>query len=383
MTTSVQAQEVVKPINLATEKGVTALKNIIGQSDDFYEKHCDLRAYLKSLTKSPLRFNNIPLYTSNDSVVAVKGRVLYAQPKSPDESSNAHLKDIVNEVPCGVIITDCDKRLVANEGWRLLALLNADDSSGYDSEEYHSLVSDFYQTEMPLVSFLCLGHFYGGKTVYDGREKAMKSLDNGTLKLLDYTSDTYIDLNAQEKKELIKSGGEKKLKPPRPGFSLLGARWHRSGNCLFHDMKKNWYLIFGQDEGSYFGCELPMAVKTVDEALDALMPEAAKGVPFLRQGEWFAVEVKEKDVPKMADCVLQFGTPDSRCESPVFLPLDTPDSNHHWVYTTDGRVGRDGRVYVKDATLYHEEHADMQLKSGWWTFHRNTAITSYSQKGVD
>lgn len=379
-------QEVVKPMNLATVKGVEAFKAAYYEcSEDFYERHCNLRDHLKSLKKSPLHYNNMPIYTANEGVVAVKGRVLYALTNRPDTASDLHLKHITDEVPCGVIISDCDKRLSGNEGWRLLALLNADESDNSVAgrmEEYQPIVDSFYGSELPLVSFLCLGMFYAGKNAQEGRENAIKAIDRGNLKLLDYTAETRIPLKANEKRLITKVDGEKKLKPPQPGFTRVGNDWHRSGNCLFHDIKKDRYLIFGQDEGSYFGCQLPHAVKTVDEAFDALMPEQVRGKSFQRQGEWFALEVDPKDVPKTADCVLQFESSDYRYEAPVYLPLDTPESNLHRLNAKEGRVGKDGRIYIRDGAVVHDEHADLDLK-GWWTFYRNTAVVSYSQQGVD
>jgi hypothetical protein len=236
---------------------------------------------------------------------------------------------------------------------------------------------------MPSVSFGCLTQFWGDSSSAAEYEKTVQRLAKGDLKLLDYTADERIDLSEADKKAIKKSkGGPLKLKPPKPGFTLVGNNnWHRPGSCLFHDTKKDRYLIVGQDDDAYFGCELPAKASTVAEAFDLLMPDAVRGKPFLRQGEWFALQVDEKDVPKTLDCAVQFDG-NSSFEENVFLPLETPDSNKHLLNGGEGRVGKDGKLYVKDVNVAHDEHGTMVLQ-GWWTFHRNTALRSVSQKGVD
>ena len=145
------------------------------------------------------------------------------------------------------------------------------------------------------------------------------------------------------------------------------------------------YMLFGVDDSAYFGCELPCRAASIDEAFRALTPDHLHGVSGLvRQGEWFMVPVKEKDVPDPKDCVLLFNArADAWEDEVVFLPLDHPDSNCHVIGTTDGRVGRDGKVYALSACLDHQEHGTTDAGSKWVTFEKNTAVRSYSQEGVD
>jgi hypothetical protein len=54
----------------------------------------------------------------------------------------------------------------------------------------------------------------------------------------------------------------------------------------------------------------------------------------------------------------------------------------HSICTDDGRVGKDGKTYILNPTLQHEDHGDVDAH-GWFTVVRNTAVVSFSQEGVD
>lgn len=239
----------------------------------------------------------------------------------------------------------------------------------------------------PFISFRCLARFFyndkmgtlAGERRYS-REVA-KLLVDGTLKIKDFTPSETI--------KAVKENG--KYIPPSSGFTLAqsypgGPRhWHRSGSVLIRDMRKGGRsYIFGQDEGTYFGCELPKHPRNVTEAYEVLMPKEAIGTEFLRQGEWFAVPVDKKDVPEISSDVLS--------ATSVVLPRESKDSNVHELGTDDAdniRVDlKTRRIYVVGYwELLHDEHLDLSTPSNkhnqWYTFYENTAIRSFSEEGVD
>lgn len=123
---------------------------------------------------------------------------------------------------------------------------------------------------MPVASFRCLSRFYNGRvdTIY-------KAIGNGDLVLLDYTKPEVRSLSNPEKKLLSK---QKPLTPP-VGFSLVSEKWHRSGTTLFLDRKKEMCILMGQDEGTYFGVELPSVVSTIADAYQILIPKEVSKKP--------------------------------------------------------------------------------------------------------
>lgn len=271
-----------------------------------------------------------------------------------------------------VVLPYVKKRTEKNKGLKNLLLVNGDANEWGDES---ALVGELDEYDMPVASFRCLARFYDTDDA-----GLVKRLAAGTLKVIDYTPGNSIPLTAAEKKTKDNSKeGWKKLKPPEAGYSLIsGASWHRSGSVLFCDEAKNMYILVGQDEGTYFGVELPGKVKTIADAYESLIPKAVKGQSYKRQGEWFMVPVDPKAVPETKDCVLQF----DNCDYAVFLPLDTPESNRHTLISDDGRVGPDGTVYVKSPRVTHDEHAELS-GTGWYTFHKNTAKRAFSEQGVD
>jgi hypothetical protein len=143
---------------------------------------------------------------------------------------------------------------------------------------------------------------------------------------------------------------------------------------------KSTFLI-GQDEGTYFGVELPKNCKTLEEAFTMLIPKEIRNKSFLRQGEWFAVEVDEDDVPASEEAVLMITNPDPES---VYLPRESVDANMHWFEDGEIRVAKNGVVYIRGCELHHNEHAMIELKrNSWYRFYKNTAVRSFSQRGVD
>jgi hypothetical protein len=380
--------------NLDTVKGRKQF-NALG-ADELAKVYasCDFfDGYIKNKNESPLTLKNASIYVDDDNdntIVVHKGGpviVEYDLPRCASKGiGGGYTQEGTDYEEGGVgyyrhdevsaVVIDCKTRHGKAKDNKALLLVDADDnnnthviSSYIDNDEGH-----------PFVSFECVGQ------MFKDRKDVIEMLAKGQLVLLDYTPDERIPFTANEKKLNSTIAGRKKLASPKIGFSQVGNSWHRSGSCLFQHVKSGTCYIFGQDEGTYFGCELPEPAKTVQEAFDVLTPKEVRGKPYQRQGEWFALPVEEKNVPATKDCVLQFTKGEENIGSygddPVFLPLDDEVSNKHHISTDDGRVGKDGQVYVKDAKITHDEHQTLVVE-GWATFYRNTAVRSVSQEGVD
>lgn len=253
----------------------------------------------------------------------------------------------------GAVLIDIPKRNKQNASFKQLLLLNGDNSADIDGY-LEPLVDHFSADLFPVTSFACLARFYK-------EGEALRRLCRGDLKVVDYTTS-----------EFRKSKNKKT--PPAPGFTWTHGGWHRSGTVLFHDKERKVCILTGQDEGTYFGVELPKLVRTVQEAFQALVPKEVKG-SFQRQGEWFMVEVNDKDVPKLSECLVL-------SEASIALPIESDDSNRHSCLSDDIRIAKDGRIYALNPDLSHGEHTSIAC-SGWATFYKNTAIRSFSQEGVD
>ena len=274
---------------------------------------------------------------------------------SPDESSNSG-KALV------AVSLNPERRVLINDG---------DDDGNNDP----LFIANPIKNGCTL-SFNCLAEL-----LKSTRKKAFDALANGTIKLVDFTPDETRELSAADKK-LRKA--KKEVTPPERGFTIVNGKWHRSSTVLLSSNNEFW--LIGQDEGTYFGVVLCDTPKTVKEAFISLIPEHTRNIKgVLRQGEWFAVPVKEKDVPKRSECIvdLDYGA--------LKLPIETDDSNHH-VFEGVGRgvlgdgVG-DYRItskgfFAKGFGLFHDQHATLRGK-GWYTFVKNTALRSVSVEGVD
>lgn len=214
------------------------------------------------------------------------------------------------------------------------------------------------------------------------------------LKLIDSTQDDRVLSAHTFSREKFRSLSEYNRsnchKMHKQGYSLVtnvnDYAWHRPASYLFAYGKNQnkRYFVMGQDESQYFGSELPAGVspKNLAEAFRALQPPVVQSAKrFMRQGEWFAVPVPESKIPD------PFGPeilvhPTDGC---VTLPKDDESSANH-VLSGDIRVTRDGHIYASNFEVSHSngDHQDMTADNDdWWEFHRNTAVTSYSDKGMD
>ena len=179
------------------------------------------------------------------------------------------------------IVINCKKRK-ANQKLNNLLLVCGDN-------DRNDLVFDSSLFEFPVVSFSCMARFFKNENEFKTR------VANGKLKIVDYTPDASIELTKAEL-ETIKSKNYNGLVPPEPGYSLIDGtyevkKWHRSGSVLFYDEEKDMCILTGQDEGTYFGVELPKKCNTIKQAFECLIPKEVKGKKYLRQGEWFIFHV--------------------------------------------------------------------------------------------
>ena len=217
----------------------------------------------------------------------------------------------------------------------------------------------------PTISVTCLSRFFSKYSVNDlaTRRVGLGLIQN--IEIVDFSYDEIsMDVNATHR-----------------GFTTVYSAleddyvMHKPGSVLVKH--KGRTILFGSDEGSYFGCELPVHAKSIDEAYDCLIPKEAKNKKYVRQGEWFAVPVKDKDVPSIDQSFI------GRMPSYV-LPMLSEDDNPHYV---DGNVrvtsNKEGKpnIYVK-GYIEHEQHEILALDT-WHQLYRNTAVLSFSQEGVD
>jgi hypothetical protein len=172
------------------------------------------------------------------------------------------------------------------------------------------------------------------------------------------------------------------------GYTWTGTRWHRSASVVV-SYDYGCFLL-GQDEGSYFGCQLPKMAKSLNDAYEILIPDEVKGKRFIRQGEWFAIPVSENKVPKIKNCVVTGYS--------VILPRKSADSNPHLLVAHDWvaervinsgienswniRVTGDGKIFGLDCEILHRDHEAIE-NAGWHQYVENTAIQSVSVEGVD
>lgn len=217
-----------------------------------------------------------------------------------------------------------------------------------------------------------------------------KKLASGEIELLDSTQEIRKDVNPKMLVEYRASSNIRKVEEnakrrkdyPGHGYTLINAAgysiiWHKPASCLF-SYKKNSYLI-GQDEGTYFGCELVIECKTMKDAYACLMPpdiRKLKGV--LRQGEWYFIPVNKKKLPEQS---LRL-----EIDGGVILSRETDQDNMHEVCSYDMFVADDGKFYFygHDAKVIHNQHNSPKFhRSTWYTVMKNTALMSVSQEGMD
>jgi hypothetical protein len=291
-----------------------------------------------------------------------------------------HKNNFLQTCPAAIILPE-NKKIKSDTYFTLL--LNADTRDNDVDAPVEHIVGCIENIGFPSISFECLRRFYGKAKIQD----VCKRLVNGSIELIDYTSDHILPLSTQEKKIVYKyDQDEGGLLPTKPGYTLIPYAgdmvWHSPSTVLFYDHKYKFTMLLGMDEDSYFGVELKDNPKTVQAAYNSLIPKLCRGVDGVkRQGEWFAKPEKASDIPDITECCITIDDTNGDC---IALNRDNKDSAKHYLFCDEARV-KDNTIYAYNPTLSHEneEHADLDLDNRWYTFHRNTAVRSFSVQGVD
>jgi len=158
-------------------------------------------------------------------------------------------------------------------------------------------------------------------------------------------------------------------------FAYNKLSFHRAGSIVFTDGK--YHYLCSMDDDQYFGVKLPKeeTPTTVKQALRSLKPKEIRyKQKFMRQGEWFFVEIPEKDIPKNAENYLT-------CFA---LPKDHPEGNDHDVTASEVRKEKRGNFYLSDFYIEHPEHPQVEdYGEKWFRLYKNTALQSVSIEGFD
>lgn len=300
--------------------------------------------------------------------------------------------------PIGVIIPSLGKSKFV-----LLADSNMDEEI-YPPSMQDRAVKSINGTDLLITtSFICLARLFAPPRKNPTQKdiaKVVANLANGKIKMLDCVPDSSLGLTAKEKKLISFSPKNPTATKPfvmarreltaRPGYTLLaesnGICWHRAATILIQREaagKKRTYIL-GQDEDTFFGCELSKHTNTLKDAFLMLMPPEAQGVKKVRrQGEWFFIPLASKEVPDEKDCICTVNSGQ--------LPTDDPKSNIHTVETfaaPDRQFralvhAKMGLILPPKTYIDHPEHGGLELGAGYYLVRKNTAIRSVSQTGVD
>jgi hypothetical protein len=241
--------------------------------------------------------------------------------------------------------------------------------------DLHTNIFHYYNNCIPCftISFNCLSRFFSNNYKSEVKQKELDHLLNifeeNKIKVINYCNEIY---TKKKPKNII-------------GYTFLRNGWHRPATALLEYLPEEYQIIMGQDEGSYFACELPKGsnCKTIEDAFVSLMPEEIrnkKGVK--RQGEWFLVPVAKKELPTVQEITLKI-TNENKLEE-VSLLRDFSTSSHHFVHSKIYLIDKNCVLYAYFPTIRHEnqEHESVFLR-GWAKFLRNTAVRSFSEEGVD
>jgi len=381
-------------INLSKERGRQMFR-AMQESDnrDAYRQalmlNCDLGDFLKSGEYTIYFGKDIVVAdTSSETLFVIHNNVIYPLPNNifygfSQKSIEAVFSDAI-QVPAGVLLTKRPKGNDKMEKHFFYLLVNADEYNSEADNEYPEENLLEYGEDFPCISFTCLSRFYNASA-----KKVADRIAKGELDVVAFTPDDRKYLTDAQTQNL-QTG--KQPKRPGPGYTLVHGMWHRPSTVVVCDLVDSFTMLFGQDDDAYFGVELCKNARSVETAYDSLIPKVVKQayednkVVVTRQGEWFAVSVPEDQVPDITECVLTFNTigSDQDEENNISLNRDNPNSSLHMICTADGRVSKDGTVYAHEAMLQHSEadHPEMTTQ-GWVTYFRNTALRSFSVKGVD
>ncbi len=269
-------------------------------------------------------------------------------------------------------------------------LINADENATNE----HEFVSSGEFDDYPTLSFNCLGNLIAKKVL--SPSSAEDAIRKAKLKVVDFTPEERKEASKALRTECSNARKSSKFRfniwaanqtPPEAGFSLIDSNpieWHKSSTILLRNGKESY--ILGQDEGTYFGCVLADNPKNIAGAYESLMPASARGVKgVLRQGEWFAIPVKnQKQVPdRYSPDALMFADSDDGDIHGIAFAIEDEDSNRHYFNSGEVVVSRHG-TYARNFEICHDEHASLIGQEGlWYTFAKNTALHSFSAERVD
>lgn len=376
--------------NLAADAVEQVIEGMESKQLDNLGDKCSLTEYVKNGKLPKLRYNDALVFRCDGYTMVLQDGLIFSGNDSWDTFPyiNEYIKDINKVIPLGVVAPDTAPRKGKTKNTKFMLVLNGD-------EDYNELVSEI--DGHPTISFDCVARLVfpgitddagdNTKKLNHARSKIGQYLVSGRLKIVDWIPDEHRKLTSKQRKQVTrykrseskidKNGKPITLPTPPLGFTLFDSEFHRSATVLIFDTESQKTYLIGQDEGTYFGVELPSNPETVDDAYSVLTPPEAKGVSgVLRQGEWFAIPVSKDEVPTESTCViiLAGGT----------LPKDDVESNDHELDVEEGYVGINGKVYVRGGYIRHPEHLPLELDcERWYTFYRNTAVRSVSVQGVD
>lgn len=266
-----------------------------------------------------------------------------------------------------------------------------------DSYRFSKLLEDeINKFDSATLSFECLIKFF---PKIKKNFQLMSKLIDQSLVIVDFVPDIrsiiIVDKNVVKdlKKWIYLDPSRQRLKQcpieVPTGFTVMElqgtkALLHRSASVLIYDKDNKRTILMGQDEGSYFGCQLKDNPKTLKLAYQSLIPKEIRNKKnLLRQGEWFAVPVDSKIIPNMKDCVFEYKN--NSYAADIHLPRETSNSNSHYLSGSgEILISKKGEIFIKNFVIDHDQHASLTLtKNIWYQFYKNTAVTSYSQEGVD
>lgn len=327
---------------------------------------------------SGLEYRGDPVYVNSCFFFILRGNKIYVI-----------MEDVIDDMEIAVDAPEAASAVVAT--WvadKNLLILNGDAS---DLGDVNGLIESCGQFlfiknrkyKAATTSFACIGRLLFSDTEDFFDEKNInKVIDWIPKSILDYTQDKYKKSQKDDEKlPLGRSRGGATLIYSDFILNKNSRVWHSPSTLLLKHKGKR-YLI-GQDEETFFGCELKGKPNTVKEAYEDLKPDIVKKKKkYKRQGEWFVYTVSKHEVPSVDNCAALFGK-EYNTGGGITLPLDDPNSNCHIVFADDGRISKKGDIYAFEPRIEHPEHDILTMPRGWYTFVKNTAIRNISQEGVD
>ena len=325
----------------------------------------------KRLAKS-WRFSNFENLMIEDHEFPIKNFTTYGNDIRLfcDNGKNIFLMDKENNIYYFSTISDvCEENLkniiCENWGCNVFCGLYFKDNLFFDADDDYLYC---YGNKIG-VSFRCLEELDG---------KALVKLQNNKLIVKDFS--TAAHTKSLSKSEVNKYEKGEKLTPPSKGYSVVKYGnlylWHKSEYILMYDIGLKKSYLLGQDEGQYFGVELPSNPKTVYEAVEILKPKEIRNINCDRQGEWFIVPLKPEQIPggENESTIVIDDHPS------IILPREI-GSNKHRLTADEIRIF-EGTVYAKNSCLEHDQHESVK-RLDWVKFVKNTAVRSVSVNGVD